>query len=1390
VSDHNWQQVEELLHQALALAEEQRNAFLDEACGADEGLRAEVESLLLVGDEISPDYLKSPLSGELGRNIERLGSTDAMSAGQLFAQRYELIRKLGEGGMGQVWLAEQLAPVRRQVALKLIKAGMYDEAVVQRFQSERQSLAIMDHPAIAKVFDAGTTPQGQPYLVMEFVPGLPITEYCDQHKLNIKDRLEIFIQACDGVQHAHQKAIIHRDLKPSNILVLEVDGKAVPRIIDFGLAKTTAPQLSGEFTQLGQFIGTPGYMSPEQVNLSGRDIDTRTDVYALGVVLYVLLTGLQPFETKRREKPALEEWLRQLREEEPPNPSTKVSGDKDTSSATAEARGTEPRQLVSSLRGDLDWIAMKALDRDRTRRYGTPSELAADLRRYLDHEPVVARPASAGYQIRKFVRRHRFAAAFIGMVTVLSVVASGAALIAVKQKSEAEHQAAETLKAQARLLTQGAAQRLKDDDVTGAQGIILEVLTNSEFAQSPTPAAISVFQEARAADAKLAVLSGHAGFVIAAAYSPDGTRVVTASYDKTARIWDARTGAELVALVGHGDQVRSAAYSPDGTRIVTASIDNTARVWDALTGSQLGVLSGHRDQVRSAAYSPDGTRIVTASTDKTARLWDARTGAQLAVLSGNAGLVISAAYSPDGTRIVTASHDKTARIWDADSGAQLLVLSGHGDRLNSAAYSPDGTRIVTTSYDKTARIWDARSGVQLAVLSGHDDPVFFSAAYSPDGTRIVTASLDRTARIWDARTAAELVVLSGHGDVVASAAYSPDGTRIVTASLDKTALIWDAHMGAQLAVLTGHAGFVTPSTYSPDGTRIVTASHDKTARIWDARTGAQLAVLSGHEASVFSSAAYSPDGTRIVTASLDNTAWIWDARTGAEIAQVSGHAGWVNSAAYSPDGTRLVTASYDKTARIWDPGTGAQLEVLSGHGDIVETAAYSPDGTRIVTASDDKTARVWEARTGHQLVVIFGHGDRVATAAYSPDGTHIVTASDDRTARTWDAHTGAELVALSGHGGQVRSAAYSPDGTRIVTASTDKTARIWDARTGEQLAVLSGHAGWVNSAAYSPDGTRIVTASNDKTARIWDARVSATLAAQILWAKVAQTDPLADLDRTELGLPPDARVKQWRTRGSACDQAAAAFYDPDRVTRGLARTAIVAEVANSACTSQIALSGKTPRLIYERARALLAKSDVMAAKQQLELAVSSGYRAAQIDLASLLVDVSAGGLDPERALALDEHAWQDGVPIAAYEVGHLFEFGVSGSPAVARGKLRPDLAKAWEWYQKGADAREPTALARVAEREEKAALAESDASRRNAGFLEAFRLYAAAADRARYEDWPDDAWKHWRYRRATLARLLAREGMMQQVADAYTTVLEQRPPERTLWEKIKNELHL
>jgi non-specific serine/threonine protein kinase/serine/threonine-protein kinase len=326
---------------------------------------------------------------------------------------YVLLRKLGEGGMGHVWLAEQTAPVKRRVALKLIKGGLYDNRVMHRFEAERQSLAVMNHPTIAKIFDAGATADGQPYFVMEYVDGLSITRYCDKKKLSIRERLELFIKVCDGVQHAHQKAIIHRDLKPSNVLVEEVDGRPVPRIIDFGIAKAVSEGASeqAQLTRLGALIGTPGFISPEQADPGVLDVDTRTDVYSLGVILYVLLTGALPFDEKDWNKRPIDEVLRQLRQEDPLSPSAKLQSEKHTTMERAARRSSDPRQLASLLKGDLDWITMKALEKDRARRYGTPSELASDVERYLNNQPVTARRASVAYKLQKYVQRHRLGVA-------------------------------------------------------------------------------------------------------------------------------------------------------------------------------------------------------------------------------------------------------------------------------------------------------------------------------------------------------------------------------------------------------------------------------------------------------------------------------------------------------------------------------------------------------------------------------------------------------------------------------------------------------------------------------------------------------------------------------------------------------------------------------------------------------------------------------------------------------------------------------------------------------------------------------------------------------------------------------------------------------------------
>jgi len=364
---------------------------------------------------------------------------------------YHLLERIGQGGMGEVWLAEQKHPVRRRVALKLIKAGMNTREIVTRFESERQALALMDHPAIAKVFDAGSTPQGMPYVVMEYVAGVPITEYCDKHRLAMNERLELFVQVCSGVQHAHQKAIIHRDLKPSNILVTQVDGKPVPKIIDFGVAKAISQRLTAEtmFTHAGALIGTPEYMSPEQANSGSEDIDTRSDVYSLGVVLYELLVGALPLDLTEIRDQAFFELLRRIREEDAPRPSTKLRTSSEHSSVAARNRGTEPAELDKQLKGDLDSIALKALEKERSRRYSSPSDLAGDIERYLHNEPVLAVPPSLAYRSGKFVRRHRLAVAASAIVAlavfglIASLVIGSARVARERDRANREAQAAE-----------------------------------------------------------------------------------------------------------------------------------------------------------------------------------------------------------------------------------------------------------------------------------------------------------------------------------------------------------------------------------------------------------------------------------------------------------------------------------------------------------------------------------------------------------------------------------------------------------------------------------------------------------------------------------------------------------------------------------------------------------------------------------------------------------------------------------------------------------------------------------------------------------------------------------------------------------------------------------
>jgi WD40 repeat protein len=582
----------------------------------------------------------------------------------------------------------------------------------------------------------------------------------------------------------------------------------------------------------------------------------------------------------------------------------------------------------------------------------------------------------------------------------------------------------------------------------------------------------------------------HDEAVLSAAFSPNGAWAVTASADKTARIWDAATGAPIGKPLRHEDWVFCASFSREGARVATASADYTARVWDAATGTPLGKPLQHDGVVVGAAFSPDGALVATASDDGTAGVWDAASGAPIGKPLQHERHVNTVAFSPNGAWLVTASEDKTAQVWDAATGAPIGAALRHEGTVNSAAFSPDGGRVVTASRDKAARAWDAATGAPIGQPMQHEDSVN-AAAFSPDGALVVTASDDNTARLWDAATGAAISRPLQHQGVVNSAAFSPDGARVLTASNDKTVRVWDAATGAAIGRPLQHEGTVNSAAFSPDSSRIVTASDNNTARVWDAATGAPIGRALRHEGAV-RSAAFRPDGAEVVTASDDKTARVWDA-AGGLIGQPLRHEDQVRSAAFSPDGRLVVTASDDKTARVWVAMTGAPIGLPLQHEDVVFRASFSPDSARVVTSSFDKTARVWDAATGAPIGKPLQHDRRVSSSAFSPDGALVVTASEDKTARLWDAATGAPIGKPLQHEDTVWSAAFSPDGARVVTASHDDTARVWDAATGAPIGKPLQHKGTVWSAAFSPDGALVVTASDDNTARLWDATTGAPI---------------------------------------------------------------------------------------------------------------------------------------------------------------------------------------------------------------------------------------------------------------------------------------------------------
>jgi WD40 repeat protein len=584
-------------------------------------------------------------------------------------------------------------------------------------------------------------------------------------------------------------------------------------------------------------------------------------------------------------------------------------------------------------------------------------------------------------------------------------------------------------------------------------------------------------------------LSKHTDAVISCAISSDNSFIVSASNDKTLKIWDAKTGDERFTLAGHSDSVTSCDISPDGSYIVSASADRTLKIWNSQTGAERLTLSGHADVVRGCAISPDNSFIVSASNDKTLKIWEAQSGIERYTLRGHTNWVNHCAISHDGCFIVSASDDNSLIVWNAKTGAKLLRriaqagiehlrLTGHQDSVIGCAISNDNSLIVSASDDMTLKVWDTGAWSERFTLAGHTFWVN-SCAISSDGSFIVSASSDQTLKVWDVKTGAERFTLSGHTDVVAGCAISPDSSYIVSASYDRTLKVWDIRSGAERRTSSGHLYWVTGCAVSPDGSFVVSASNDRTLKVWDTTTGSERLTLAGHTFWV-TACAISPDGSFIVSASSDQTLKVWDAQTGAELLKLSGHNLGVNGCAVSPDGSFIVSASSDQTLKVWDSKTGAQILTLTGQTDVdsvVTDCAISPDGSFIVSASSDQTLRVWDVATGQEKLKLAGHTGVVSGCAVSPNGDFIVSASQDRTLKIWDAVAGNERLTLVGHKDWVKSCAFSPDSSFIASVSDDNTIKVWDARDGNCLATLYTD-GPLKDCDWLPDNRHLVAVGN------------------------------------------------------------------------------------------------------------------------------------------------------------------------------------------------------------------------------------------------------------------------------------------------------------------------